>query len=52
MRYLTQAIEQGYRLDYRVLHAPLFSGLREQANFKRLMLEAKEAISIDSFFER
>ena len=52
MRYLTQAIEQGYQLDYRVYQAPLFAGLREQEIFQRLALQAKETIVIDSFFEQ
>lgn len=50
MRYLTQAIEQGYQLDYRVLDAPLFNGLREQAVFQRLIKQKKEAIPVDNFF--
>ncbi|WP_085297991.1 winged helix-turn-helix domain-containing protein [Cognaticolwellia mytili] len=50
MRYLTQAIEQGYQLDYRVLDAPLFNGLREQAVFQRLTKQQKEAIPVDNFF--
>ena len=52
MRYLTQAIEQGYQLDYRVYQAPLFKGLREQDIFQRLSAQSKEAIEIDSFFEQ
>lgn len=50
MRYLTQALEQGYQLDYRVLDAPLFNGLREQAVFQRLTKQQKEAIPVDNFF--
>lgn len=50
MRYLTQALEQGYQLDYRVLHAPLFNGLREQIVFQRLMTQQKEATPVDNFF--
>lgn len=50
MRYLTQALEQGYQLDYRVLDAPLFNGLREQAVFQRLAKQQKEAIPVDNFF--
>ena len=50
MRYLTQALEQGYPLDYRVLDAPLFNGLREQAVFQRLTKQQKEAIPVDNFF--
>jgi DNA-binding winged helix-turn-helix (wHTH) protein/Tfp pilus assembly protein PilF len=50
MRYLTQALEQGYQLDYRVLDSPLFNGLREQAVFQRLAKQQKEAIPVDNFF--
>jgi DNA-binding winged helix-turn-helix (wHTH) protein/Tfp pilus assembly protein PilF len=50
MRYLTQALEQGYQLDYRVLHAPLFYGLREQVFFQRLIAQQKETITVDRFF--
>ena len=50
MRYLTQALEQGYQLDYRVLDASLFNGLREQAVFQRLTKQQKEAIPVDNFF--
>jgi len=50
MRYLTQALEQGYQLDYRVLDAPLFNGLRKQAVFQRLTKQQKEAIAVDNFF--
>lgn len=50
MRYLTQALEQGYQLDYRVLDAPLFNGLREQAVFQRLTKQQKEAVPVDNFF--
>lgn len=50
MRYLTQALEQGYQLDYRVLDAPLFNGLRKQAVFQRLTKQQKEAIPVDNFF--
>ena len=50
MRYLTQALEQGCQLDYRVLDAPLFNGLREQAVFQRLTKQQKEAIPVDNFF--
>lgn len=52
MRYLTQAIEQGYQLDYRVYQAPLFKGLREQGIFQRLSAQSKEAIEVDSFFQQ
>ncbi|WP_435274187.1 hypothetical protein ACMAZF_12765 [Psychrobium sp. nBUS_13] len=37
MRYFVQALEQGYRLDYRVLQAPLFSALRHHHGFKRFI---------------
>ncbi len=37
MRYFVQALEQGYRLDYRVLQAPLFSALRNHHDFKRFI---------------
>ena len=52
MRYLIQAIEQGYQLDYRVYQSPLFKGLREQELFQRLTAHMKEAIEIDSFFKQ
>ena len=52
MRYLIQAIEQGYQLDYRVYQSPSFKGLREQDIFQRLTAQMKEAIEIDSFFEQ
>jgi DNA-binding winged helix-turn-helix (wHTH) protein/Tfp pilus assembly protein PilF len=50
MRYLTQAIEQGYQLDYWVMQAPLFAGLREQAIFQGLITQQKEALIVDNFF--
>lgn len=51
-RYLTQAFEQGYQLNHRVMQAPLFESVRttdyfEKLNREQLQVEKEE---LDSFF--
>ncbi len=50
-RYLTQAIEQGYQLNFRLLQSPLFQPLRQTHYFEKLLLtQQKKSIELDAFF--
>lgn len=51
-RYLTQALEQGYNLNYRVVKGSLFQALRATPYFEKLreMQPTKKAINLDDFF--
>lgn len=51
-RYLTQAVEQGYSLNYRVVKGALFQVLRTTPYFEKLRknIPQKKAINLDDFF--
>lgn len=51
-RYLTQAVEQGYSLNYRVVKGALFQALRTTPYFEKLRknIPQKKAINLDDFF--
>lgn len=51
-RYLTQAVEQGYSLNYRVVKGALFQALRTTPYFEKLRknIPQKKAVNLDDFF--